>query len=132
MSCTDCPNPQIQPLEDVTYEVIMEDSCTQANAKFVIDVKPEMFISLPTTFTPNADGHNDIVYVKGWGIKDLLSFEIYNRWGELVFKTSEISEGWNGFYKGILQNNDTYVYKVKALSWRNTELEKEGHFNLMR
>jgi gliding motility-associated-like protein len=132
LSCTDCPYPQVHPLEDITYNVLMKDSCTQVEETFTIHIKPEVFIQLPTTFTPNGDGTNDIIYVKGWGIKDLISFEIYNRWGELVFTTSDLNEGWNGNYKGMLQNNDTYVWKVKALSWRNTTLAKEGHFNLMR
>jgi gliding motility-associated-like protein len=132
LSCTDCPFPKVQPLEDITYTVLMKDSCTEVTETFIIHIKPEMFIDLPTTFTPNGDGTNDIIYVKGWGIKDLISFDIYNRWGELVFTTSNIAEGWNGYYKGMLQNNDTYVWKVKALTWRNTTLVKEGHFNLMR
>jgi gliding motility-associated-like protein len=132
LSCIDCAYPQIQPMEDIVYTALMKDTCTEATGTFIIHVRPEMFIQLPTTFTPNGDGANDIIYVKGWGIKDLISFEIYNRWGELIFTTSELSEGWNGYYKGILQNNDTYVWKVKALTWRDTTLAKEGHFNLMR
>lgn len=134
LSCLTCSNPQLQPLEDITYSAFMADilGCTSATATFEIHIYPEIFAKLPTTFTPNGDGVNDIIYVNGWGIKDLVSFEIYNRWGELVFKTSEITEGWDGYYKGMLQNNDIYVYKVNALSFRETEMLAEGHINLMR
>lgn len=134
LSCLTCSNPTVQPLEDITYSVFMADilGCTSATSVFNIHIHPEIFAKLPTTFTPNGDGVNDIIYVEGWGIKDLISFEIYNRWGELVFKTSEITEGWDGHYKGMLQNNDIYVYKVTALSFRETEMLTEGHINLMR
>jgi gliding motility-associated-like protein len=93
---------------------------------------PQMTLELPTTFTPNGDGNNDFIYVKGWGLKELIYFSIYNKWGEKVFETSDISEGWNGYYKGVLQNNGTYVYRVRAKTWRDTEKEIEGHINLMR
>lgn len=134
LSCLDCSNPKIQPLADITYTLFAEDifGCSSATYYFNIHIRPETLIDLPTTFTPNGDGTNDIIYVKGWGIKKLLGFQIYNRWGELIFETSDLSEGWNGYYKGILQNNDIYVYKVKAIDWLNKELQKEGHINLMR
>lgn len=132
LSCEQCSGPKVQPLKDLIYTVTMKDECSEAHGKFVIRIKPETFIKVPTTFTPNGDGTNDIIYVKGWGIKDLISFQIYNRWGELVFETSELSEGWNGFYKDVLQNNDIYTYKVKALDFFDKEMEAEGHINLMR
>ncbi len=106
--------------------------CTTATAIFKIHIFPEMFTKLPTTFTPNGDGINDVIYLNGWGIKNLISFEIYNRWGELVFKTADVKIGWDGYYKGMLQNNDIYVYKVNAISFRETEMLTEGHINLMR
>ena len=106
---------------------------------FKITVKPETHLKLPTTFTPNGDGINDIIYVKGWGVKSLETFEIYNRWGELIFKTNNIDEGWDGYYKGELQNNDVYAYKVIGTSWKqdpstdqDTKLIKEGYIHLMR
>jgi len=134
LSCTDCSNPQVQGLEEITYTLLMADTlgCSTADGTFIIRIRPETFIDLPTTFTPNGDGVNDIIYVKGWGIKELDFFRIYNRWGELVFETTNEAEGWNGYYKGMLQNNGTYTYKVRATSWKNQELEKNGYINLMR
>lgn len=134
LSCTDCSNPQVQGLNEMTFNVIMTDilGCSTANGTFIIKIHPETFIDLPTTFTPNGDGVNDIIYVKGWGIKELTYFQIFDRWGELVFETSDVNVGWNGYYKGMLQNNGTYTYKVKGLDWRNQEIEKKGFINLMR
>jgi gliding motility-associated-like protein len=134
LSCIDCSDPNVQGLEEMTFTLVMEDilGCSTAEGTFIIKIHPETFIDLPTTFTPNGDGINDIIYVKGWGIKDLISFQIYNRWGELVFESTEEEEGWDGYYKGMLQNNGAYTYKVKAQSWRDEELEKNGYINLMR
>ncbi|MNY02993.1 PKD domain protein [compost metagenome] len=134
LSCIDCSNPEVQGLEEMTFTLIMTDilGCSTANGTFIIKIHPETFIDLPTTFTPNGDGVNDIIYVKGWGIKDLTYFHIYNRWGELVFESTNEDHGWDGYYKGMLQNNGTYTYKVKGTSWRGEEMEKKGFINLMR
>lgn len=136
LSCLDCSYPVVDhvPVEDKFYSLYAEDifGCTNATFYFDVKIRPEAFIELPTTFTPNGDGANDIIYVKGWAIKDLLTFQIYNRWGEMIFETSELSEGWNGYYKGVLQNNETYIYKARAIDWFGKEMQKEGHINLMR
>ena len=134
LSCLDCSNPGTRPLADTVYTLNITDvkGCFNKTKVFTIIVKPETHIKLPTTFTPNGDNNNDIVYVKGWGIKELISFEIYNRWGELLYKGTDINEGWNGYYKDELQNNDVYAYKVVATSWLNKEMVKEGYIHLMR
>jgi gliding motility-associated-like protein len=134
LSCLDCSNPIIRPLQDTVYTVIMHDklNCFSETGIFTITVKPDTHIKLPTTFTPNGDGNNDILYVRGWGIKELVSFEIYNRWGQLIFKTNDLNVGWDGYYKDEIQNNDVYAYKVIAKSWLDKEITKEGFVHLMR
>jgi gliding motility-associated-like protein len=134
LSCLDCSNPLIRPMGDTVYNLVMTDvrGCFSTDKKFTIIVKPNIHIKLPTTFTPNGDGVNEIIYVEQWGVKQLISFEIYNRWGEIIFKTENIEEGWDGTFKGELQNNDVYAYKVIATSWLNTEVSKEGYIHLMR
>jgi gliding motility-associated-like protein len=86
---------------------------------------------MPTAFSPNGDGNNDILYVTGWGIKELKSFQIFNRWGQLIYSSSDITEGWNGKYKGSFQNEDVYVYKITGIDWRDKELHLEGYVNLL-
>lgn len=134
LTCIDCAFPRAQPLEDIVYELFITDilDCFSANIVYDIDIRPETFVKLPTTFTPNGDGNNDIVYAKGWGIKELLDYRIYNRWGELVFQTNDIDKGWDGYHNGELQNNDVYVYQVKVITWREEEKILEGHINLVR
>jgi gliding motility-associated-like protein len=134
LSCYGCSNPTHQGLEEITYTVVMEDilGCSQANGTFLIKIYPDTHIDLPTTFTPNGDGVNDIIYLKGWGIKEVIYFQIYNRWGELVFESNDIDYGWDGYYKGVLQNNDTYTYKATVKTWRDKTIESAGFINLMR
>ncbi len=134
LSCLDCSYPIHQGLEDITYTVIMTDilGCSQANGTFIINIFPDTHIDVPTTFTPNGDGVNDIIYLEGWGIKEVIYFQIYNRWGELVFESTDIEVGWDGYYKTVLQNNDTYTYKAVVKTWRNQTIEGAGFINLMR
>jgi gliding motility-associated-like protein len=89
-------------------------------------------LDVPSAFTPNGDGNNDVIYVKGWGIKKLLEFTIYNRWGERVFTTDDINQGWDGTFKGKPQNIDTYVYYAKGLLYSGKEISKKGTINLFR
>jgi hypothetical protein len=62
LSCTDCPNPIAQPLQNTTYTVIVTDSmnCFQVTGSVYIEVKEEYSIDVPSAFTPNGDGNNDI------------------------------------------------------------------------
>lgn len=134
LDCDTCGSPCIQPLERVTYSVSVTDilGCFTSNADYTVDLHPETFLAMPTTFSPNGDNVNDIIYLEGWGIKELVEFRIYNRWGEEMFYTSNLEEGWDGYYKGVLQNNDVYAYKIKAFTWRDEEKTLEGYINLMR
>lgn len=134
LDCDSCGSPCIQPLEKVTYSVSVTDilGCFTANADYTIDIHPETFLSMPTTFSPNGDGTNDVIYLEGWGIKQLVEFRIFNRWGEEMFLTTDKEVGWDGYYKGVLQNNDVYAYKIKAITWRDEEKTLEGYINLMR
>ncbi|MBL4707276.1 MAG: gliding motility-associated C-terminal domain-containing protein, partial [Flavobacteriales bacterium] len=134
LSCLDCSPPRVQPFEKVSYNLILTDKigCFTYDVDFVIDIYPETFVKLPTSFTPNNDHVNDLIYVQGWGIKELVEYKIFNRWGEIVFETSKLEEGWDGTYKGEEQNNDVYVYKVRVLTWKNEEKALEGYINLIR
>ena len=97
-----------------------------------IEVREEYRIGIPDAFTPNNDMINDIIRVDGWGIQELLEFRIYNRWGIEVFYTNDISVGWDGYYKGKLQNVDTYSYIIKARMWDDNITTVQGTFSLLR
>jgi len=90
-------------------------------------------IRVPRAFTPNGDGINDVLYVRGFGVKKLLNFKIFNRLGQLIFLTTDENLGWDGYYKGVLQNTDTYYYTFMAESYILGEfMSGEGNFMLLR
>lgn len=134
LSCTNCPNPIAKPLQNTTYTVLITDTmnCFQVTGSVYIEVKEEYSIDVPSAFTPNGDGINDVIYVRGWGIKQLLEFKIFNRWGQCVFETDDLYQGWDGTFKGMKQDMDTYAYTVKALTYGNKTLTKNGLINLLR
>ncbi len=85
---------------------------------------PEIYV--PTSFTPNGDTRNDNLKPICIGMKSLNYFKIFNRFGELVFETSTFNKGWNGFYKGRIQENATFVWIVEAVDYRNNIIQRKG------
>jgi gliding motility-associated-like protein len=83
-------------------------------------------IYLPTAFTPNRDGHNDILTPIALGMKSVDVFIIYNRWGQLLFKTTTIGKGWNGMFKGMIQNTGTYVWYAEGMTYENKKITRKG------
>jgi gliding motility-associated-like protein len=69
----------------------------------------EPFIFVPNAFSPNNDGNNDVLFVRGNYIVNMI-FRVYNRWGELVFESTDPAKGWDGYYKGKLCEPDVYDY----------------------
>ena len=135
LSCANCATPVYNGTINATFVETIADNrgCFHAQSTFTVDVLPEASIDVPTAFTPNGDGVNDIVFVAGWGIKSLQYFKIFNRWGELVFESNDIKVGWDGTYKGVPQNIETYVYETSALSYISTKpLTKKGYIKLLR
>lgn len=88
-------------------------------------------LDVPNAFTPNGDGVNDLVKVRGFGIAKM-DWKIYNRWGQMVFQTVSISEGWDGKYKGVLQPQEVYVYVLDVTFTDGTSFRKKGDITLLR
>jgi gliding motility-associated-like protein len=88
-------------------------------------------IDVPNAFTPNKDGINDKVYVRGFGITKM-TWRIFNRWGEVVFETNDRTQGWDGTYKGSVQPKEVYHYVLAVQYSDNTKNEKKGDITLLR
>ncbi|MGE0562501.1 MAG: PKD domain-containing protein [Flavobacteriales bacterium] len=89
---------------------------------------------MPSGFTPNGDNLNDTFKPLGEGIdsKNYL-FMVFNRWGEKMFETDNLNEGWDGTYNGNPVQTDTYIWKIKAKElYRNVNTEHTGFINLTR
>ena len=88
-------------------------------------------IEVPNAFSPNGDGLNDRLYVKGTGIAKM-TWRIYNRWGAVVYLGTDYLEGWDGTYKGKLQAQEVYHYTLDVEFSSHEKVSKKGDITLLR
>ncbi|HIO73358.1 MAG TPA: PKD domain-containing protein, partial [Flavobacteriales bacterium] len=94
----------------------------------IADIYPPV---LPLAFTPNGDGQNDLLYVRGGPFKSLV-LQIYNQWGQLIYETDDVNAPWDGTRNGVDQPIGVYVYVLKATSLNDIQFEKWGDVSLLR
>lgn len=130
LSCNNCLDPIASPLNTTTYFITVtdENGCTAVDE---ITVNVELDFSVPSAFTPNGDGLNDMFTIRADFI-DEFNMEIYNRWGELVFSANDIFLGWDGISAGVEQEIGTYIYQIRATTVNGTEISKSGTIALLR
>jgi len=87
-------------------------------------------VYFPTAFTPNGDGLNDIFVYKASLLAEV-SFQIFNRWGEIVFSTEEIGSGWDGNYLGQAAPEGTYLFKLEVKDELGNQFDRTGRFTLL-
>lgn len=107
-------NPMASPKEPTLYYVygIGENGCRKIDSVLVdIDYSSNLFV--PTAFTPNGDGKNDVFRVSNITFQRLQEFRVYNRWGQELFSTTDIKKGWDGSFKGQPQDMGIYQYIIK-------------------
>jgi gliding motility-associated-like protein len=90
---------------------------------------PEIYV--PTVFTPNGDGNNDILRALAFGMTEYRYFRIFNRWGQQVFFTKDFSRGWDGRIQGKMQETGTFVWMAEAVDFRGTIIKRKGTTTLM-
>jgi gliding motility-associated-like protein len=101
---------------------------SQSNEACVI-FSPTLY--MPTAFTPNGDGLNDYFSAVGEFV-ETSSLEIYDRWGKLLFRSTNLNEGWDGSVDGQPAPEGGYVYKVKIVGYNGDTFAKEGSITLVR
>lgn len=111
-----------------TFSLLSTDSCTSSKT---IAIKVLRKIHMPDAFTPNGDGNNDAFRIPPNTYLNLKEFSVYDRWGNKIFTTSDITKGWDGRKKGIPQEMGVYVYIVSGADTSGTVLLK-GTFLLIR
>ena len=88
-------------------------------------------VDVPNAFTPQSGDINSVIQVKGFGIVKL-KWEIWNRWGQKVFETTDAKFGWDGKFKGVLQPMDVYMYTLAVEFFDGRTLTKKGDITLIR
>ncbi len=133
LSCTNCPNPIASPLVTTVYTAtnsLVELDCDLSD-QFTLVVLKDAVMHIPTAFTPNGDGLNDFFGPLG-KVPGEFSMMIYNRNGEMVFKSSSTYSKWDGRFKGELQPNSVFIYWIQYRDKQNKLFQKKGTLVLIR
>lgn len=115
----------------VQLTVSNNGNCADTVRKNLV-ISPRDFVILPEAFTPNGDGIDDYFKVLYAGDLELVSFKIMNRWGNLLFETNILQEGWDGRKNGKDEPNGSYVYMVVVKDKNGILIKREGNFALIR
>jgi gliding motility-associated-like protein len=99
-----------------------------------ITVEPSFEIYIPNAFTPDNDQYNQTFAVDGYGLlEEGFTFEIYNRWGEMIFRTTDIHQGWDGTYRSSEAVQDgVYTWIVYFKDLTHASHRREGHVSLLK
>ena len=129
-------NPTAAPLETTEYLLIIsnEYGCTAERVDTITVLNPdcdEPNIFLPNAFTPNGDGSNDVLFVRS-NIIETMELSIYNRWGELVFRTNDQNTGWDGTYKNERLAPDVFGFYLRADCFNGMSFTKKGNVTILR
>ncbi len=121
-------------MDSVRYKVLVYDSisCVDSASVKVTVFKTNPYVFVPTGFTPDGDGLNDVVRPIAVGVKQIRYFAVYNRWGQLVFKTSINGHGWDGTIGGVPQGSNVYVWMVNAVDYLGKPIFLKGTTTLIR
>jgi len=126
-------NPVATLMSDQTYVLTVKnpDGC-EAKDTLLIRVYEHLDVYIPSAFTPNGDGRNDVLHVIAPGLKQLYYFRIYDRWGQPVFETKDLLKGWDGTIKGQLPGTGVYVWIMQGLTYLGNVVERKGTVTLIR
>jgi len=135
LNATNIASVRATPQDTTIYKVVVskkgckEEKTIRINVDNVNCGEPNIFV--PNAFTPNNDGNNDILKVRGRWISKL-QFVVYNRWGQEMFTTTDLNNGWNGIYKGNEVAPDVYNYFLQVTCLDNKIFTKRGNTSLIK
>ena len=134
LSCINCSNPIINPIVNTTYIVtaINSTGCVGVDS---VNVTVEIIcgeLYVPTGFSPNNDGNNDVYFISGEHISEL-NFKVYNRWGQLLFESNDptLNWSWDGIFNGQKLQSGVYAYALYAKTEKGEIINKAGNITIM-
>ena len=124
--------PLQQTTYNVRYTVLDSFGCTNST-QHPVTIYPSCYLAVPTAFTPNGDGKNDYFGVANAVKAENLEFAVFNRWGQIVFKTTNWKQSWDGKLNGLTQPTSVYVWFLRYTD-RDTKQRREqkGTVTLIR
>ncbi len=138
-SCRNCTTPEVNPRIPTLFKVTMTDTfgCVVMH-DIIVQVDKRRPVFVPNAFSPDEDGNNDVLTVfTGNGVKKIIDFQIFNRWGQLMFTQQNVtpdlqSTGWDGNINGVKSPPDTYTWYARILFDDGETEVASGTVNLVR
>lgn len=135
LSDPNSPTTLATPERDISYRVTVTQLPENCSASDTVRIKvyllpPSFYV--PTAFSPNGDGLNDILRPITLGMRNIRYFRVFNRVGNLVFETTQIGKGWDGYYKGNPQDPGNYVWMAQGETWQGEFITRRGNAVLIR
>jgi len=121
-------------IDSIRYRVLVfnDIGCVDSSFVKVTVFKTNPYVFVPTGFTPNGDGLNDVVRPIAVGVKEIKYFRVYNRWGQMVFSTTTNGHGWDGRINGAPQGSNVFVWMVGAVDYTGKNITLKGTVTLIR
>ncbi|MEO8913629.1 MAG: gliding motility-associated C-terminal domain-containing protein [Puia sp.] len=120
-------NPTAIVTNDIVYTVLAATSAgCEGRDSISIKVFSIADIFVPNAFTPNGDGHNDVLHVILIGMKALDNFSVFNRWGQRIFSSKDPGKGWDGTVNGIKQASGGYVWMASGTDFQGRVVRRRG------
>jgi gliding motility-associated-like protein len=132
LSEDDIYNPVAHPSETMNYylNVTDEHGCVALDSITIFDICL-CNVFLPNAFSPNDDHINDVLYVRGENFRSM-ELIIYNRWGQMVFRTTDQNVGWDGSHGGEKYDTDVFAFYLNVVCLNGEKYTKKGNINLIR
>ncbi len=131
LTCSNCASPDATPSETTVYTVTGTSNGCSASKTITVTIKYGTEIFIPTAFSPNGDGLNDTYGVISTAFKSA-NFQVFDRWGKLVFETNDLSQKWLGLIKGEPAMGGTYHYVLTGVLQTNEIVKMSGNVSLIR
>ena len=137
LTSTSLPNPVAsyeEPSSGIKYRLLVYNEAGCVDSAFmtvkIFKTRPSVFV--PNAFSPNGDGKNETLRPIAAGLQRIEYFQVYNRWGQLLFSTTETGRGWDGTVAGKPQSQGSFVWMVKAVDYTGAVYLKKGTVTLIR
>lgn len=138
LSCTDCETPTATIRDNTAYTVTVKNiyGCIASDVMRVTVFCLDGQVFIPNAFTPDGNGLNDILMIRGKGIR-VKSFRIFNRWGEVVFERTNFNPndpkfGWDGKVRGVPASPDVFVYTAEVVCDNNVIYTYKGNTTILK
>jgi gliding motility-associated-like protein len=139
LSSSSIPNPVFNYNKSTEYTIsikpatgcpVVDTLLVKVVAEASGDLPPDLFV--PKAWTPNGDGKNDLLFPFPVKIRELKYFRVFNRWGQLMYETNQLLQGWNGIYNGKPQVMDAYTWTAEAIGIDGSLIKRSGNAALLR